>query len=158
VVLIDLKQKQEVRRLAHDAPIQAVPFSANGKQAFSACGVLDRSKQKEGIRMWEVQTGKQVRNFLGHEGAVTCLSLTRDGKQMLSGSADKTLRLWDLQSGKEIRRLEGHKGLIVSVTLSPDGRLAVSTATGNQEISSLSTLGCDDRQGIKSLPTTKSES
>ncbi|KAJ3140915.1 hypothetical protein HK100_008279 [Physocladia obscura] len=40
-----------------------------------------------------------VRSFIGHTASVTCVSISRDGKKLYSGSLDKTVRLWDIQFG-----------------------------------------------------------
>ncbi|OJA10027.1 hypothetical protein AZE42_08531 [Rhizopogon vesiculosus] len=40
----------------------------------------------------------------GHEDDVQSISYFPEGKQMIGGSADKTVRRWDLQVGKEIEK------------------------------------------------------
>ena len=49
-----------------------------------------------------------------------------DGRQILTGSFDKTAVLWDSQSGAELRRFVGHTGAVNSVAFSPDGRLVLT--------------------------------
>jgi WD40 repeat protein/tRNA A-37 threonylcarbamoyl transferase component Bud32 len=77
------------------------------------------------VRVWNVATGKEVLRLAGHSDSVSGLDVSRDGRSVLTGSADRTLRLWDLAGGHELRRWTGHRGR-VSVALSPDGRLAAS--------------------------------
>ncbi len=79
-----------------------------------------------GVRVWEPTGGKESQRFVGHIDAVRAVAVSKDGRQMLTGSDDRTLRLWDVQSGKEIFRFQGHKARIGSVALSGDGRLALS--------------------------------
>jgi WD40 repeat protein len=72
----------------------------------------------------------EVRRFDGHEAAVNCVALSRDGRHALSAAYDLTLRLWDVATGKELRRFQGYEELIWSVAFSPDGRFALSGGGG----------------------------
>ncbi len=78
------------------------------------------------LRLYEVKTGKLIRELFGHTGYAHQAVFTPDGKQALSASGDGTLRLWDLATGKELRRFTGHKGGVNSVDLTRDGKWAVS--------------------------------
>jgi RNA polymerase sigma factor (sigma-70 family) len=80
------------------------------------------------ICVWDAATGKLVRTLKGHHGAVTCLSLPRDGKTLASGSEDHTLRLWDVATGKPLIPETGHMGPVTSVGLSPDNKTVISTS------------------------------
>jgi len=77
----------------------------------------------------------QVVNILkGHTGAVTAISITADGKYMISGSEDNTCIFWDMKTGKILKILSGHTKSVRSVSLTPDGKRAIS--------------GSDDKTGI----------
>src|SRR5437667_26546 len=49
----------------------------------------------------------------GHTSHVWCISISADGKRVLTSSADKTLRLWDADTGKCLRVLQGHTARVV---------------------------------------------
>jgi tetratricopeptide (TPR) repeat protein len=80
------------------------------------------------LRLYEVETGKEIRRFLGHTHWVYAVALSPDGRQALSGGEEKTLRLWDVETGKELGQLAGHTAAIRFVAFSPDGRQALSGA------------------------------
>ncbi|HZZ28118.1 MAG TPA: WD40 repeat domain-containing protein [Pirellulales bacterium] len=70
---------------------------------------------------------------VGHTRFVTSVSLSPDGKLVVSGSDDGTARIWDALNGKELRRLAiyntGDKlGGPVTVLFSPEGNLIAATA------------------------------
>jgi hypothetical protein len=54
------------------------------------------------------------------------VSLSSDGKQILTGSADTTAILWDGETGKPVRTFTGHTREITTVTLSGDGKRMLS--------------------------------
>jgi WD40 repeat protein len=78
------------------------------------------------IHLWELPTGRRLRTFTGHNGAVTSVCLSFDGRYVLSGSTDATVRLWEAASGQCLRTFAGHADAVTSVTFSADGRYALS--------------------------------
>jgi WD40 repeat protein len=78
------------------------------------------------LRLWDLDSGQEIRRFCGHTGGVTRIAITRDGRSAVSASHDKTVRVWDLQTGKELHCFTGHTEGVIDVALSPDGRYALS--------------------------------
>ncbi len=73
-----------------------------------------------------------LRILTGHTNAVTCVSITPDGKKAVSASADKTVRVWDLENGQPIGApLAGHTEGVTVVSITPDGRKAISGSADN---------------------------
>ncbi len=50
------------------------------------------------LAVWDSDGDELRRAFIGHKGQVSGVSVATNGKQMLSGSADRTLRLWSLEN------------------------------------------------------------
>ncbi|KAF8589938.1 WD40 repeat-like protein [Ramaria rubella] len=57
-------------------------------------------------RVWNMETGSEVRCMRGHTRAVRALQF--DEAKLITGSMDRTLRVWNWRNGKCIRTLEGH--------------------------------------------------
>ena len=87
---------------------------------------LLKGKTGKIARMWEINSGKIVQEFYGHEKAVLCMAFTKDGKNVITGSADNTAKIWDAGSGKEWLTLKGHREVIFSVALSPDEKKIIT--------------------------------
>ena len=68
---------------------------------------------------------RRVPVFKGHEGAVTAVAWSPDGKQLVSSSRDKTVRVWNLD-GTPGPVLKGHEAYVDDVAWSPDGKWIVS--------------------------------
>jgi len=62
----------------------------------------------------------------GHTDAVWSVAVSPDGKQLVSGSWDRSVRLWDTDTGAEISELRWHEDWVNSVAFSPDGTRVVS--------------------------------
>lgn len=70
----------------------------------------------------------------GHLAATKCLSFSPDGREILSGSEDRTLLVWEVESGRMLQRLEGHAGYVGpnACAFLPDGRRIVSAGWGGE--------------------------
>jgi WD40 repeat protein len=119
-----------------DQAIQSLGFSPDGK-------VLAAGNEAGTISLWEVASGKELRQLRGHEREVRSVVFSPDGKVLASCCFDGVILLWDPQSGKQRGRLggtaaAGHQPLhVMDVAFSPDGKMLASAETpfanGGQE-------------------------
>jgi len=100
-----------------------VTFSPDGKNLAS--GSSDNA-----VRLWQVDSGRKIRAFSGHQNPVWSVAFSPDGKSLASGSSDNTVRLWQVDSGREIRVFSGHQNPVQSVAFNPDGK---SLASGSDD-------------------------
>ena len=112
-------QPGELLRIkGHSNLIMCVAFAPDGKRAVSG-------SHDETVRVWEAETGKEVRSVAQEEG-IRGMAVAPDGGRVLLGGADGIVRLWDVESGQELRLLKGHTGEVTGVAFSLDGRRALS--------------------------------
>jgi RNA polymerase sigma factor (sigma-70 family) len=111
-------------RFRHGARVTWLAFTRDGKTLASAAQAWDPT-----IRLWDLDTRREVRALQGHEGGIYSAIFLPDGKSLVSGSEDGTIRFWNFTTGKELRRWTAHKRGLVRVALSRDGKLLASGGT-----------------------------
>jgi len=103
----------------------SVTFSPDGKTLAAGPGNADIDAP--GFCLWDVATGKKMREVGGRQGAHGVV-FSPDG-QTAAGAAGQIVVLWDVATGKELRQLKGHRGNVTSLAFSQDGgRLASGSA------------------------------
>ena len=103
----------------HSEYVFSVNFSPDGKYIVSG-------SDDDTVKLWEVESGKEIRTFTSHTDNVSSVSFSPDGKYIASGSWYGTIKLWEVESGKEIRTFSGHTSYVTSVSFSPDGKYIAS--------------------------------
>ena len=68
-----------------------------------------------------------------HFDSILDVKFSPDGKQILSGSEDRTARLWDVESGQVLHVLNGEIGMIYVVGFSADGKMALTIGRDSPE-------------------------
>ncbi len=107
--------RMEEKRLA---PVR-LAFSPDGKWLVAA--------GSRRLHFWDVAARKLVhRDDAAHKRAIQDMTISRDGKLLVTASTDDTVRLWDVARGKRIREIEAEQEGVYSVALSPSGRTVVS--------------------------------
>ena len=60
----------------------------------------------DGVKIWDVESGNEIRCLKGDYGEVESVDFDKDGKRIASGiwcgEPDNNVILWDVESGKEI--------------------------------------------------------
>jgi hypothetical protein len=80
------------------------------------------------VRIWDIETAKEIRRFhasLWNQNPIAC---SEDGKWIAVGCHDTKIRIFEFATGKEVLRLEGHETEITQVLFTKEGRSLISNA------------------------------
>ncbi|MBX3579629.1 MAG: hypothetical protein KF723_20690 [Rhizobiaceae bacterium] len=88
------------------------------------------------VRIWDAESGRELRVLAGHTTPVTDIVFSDDGKHIVTVAGyhmsvyyqdDYTPRLWDIETGTSVE-LSGHTNAVTAVDRSPDGKLLATSA------------------------------
>ena len=116
----------------HTGGIECIAFSPNGKLALSGAGIA--------IKVWDVESGLEIRNFRGLANSAVFLP---DGRRVVTASIQGLIQTWDLHTGQKVAEINVP---LKCADFSSDGKfvLVAGTIAGGK---SDSFMGCGKRQG-----------
>lgn len=154
-----LKDAAEKMVISPDGSRIAVTGSGSHIQIFSAslkpikdidaggqCANLDFSADGKGVvtsgpgnalQVWDIESGKSVRKFTGHNAEVRAVACSPDGSRLASTDSAGTIRIWDFNEAKLLHTLTSKKypddppteGITTEgLAFTPDGRFLVTEA------------------------------
>ena len=97
--------------------------------AFSPTTNLLAVATRQRVLLFETDTGKQVREFLGHDGEIYRLQFSADGDRLISAGADNTARVWLISTGLTDRQVRTPGSPIGDVSISRDGQKLATVDT-----------------------------
>jgi RNA polymerase sigma factor (sigma-70 family) len=117
------------------AGASGVAISADGRY-LPAARPLPTGHPGWALRLWDLNTGKEVARLHGHQRRVRSVAFVPGGRFVVSGGDDGSLRLWDLRAKKQVAMdapvsttrswLAGTNCPVTSVAVSATGQFALS--------------------------------
>jgi len=104
---------------SHKKPVSSVVFNQDG--SLIATGSTDGS-----VKLWETNTGKQIKAIIKHPHPITSISFNPNGKLLAVGLESGVIALWDINYKERIRTINGHEGKIYSLRFNKDGSVLAS--------------------------------
>jgi serine/threonine-protein kinase len=125
----------EVRCLkGHGNWVHCAVFSPDGRTALSGgggdvqAGGARRGNLDRSIRWWDVESGRELRRYLGRLGMVSSIAFSSDGQRVVSSNYGGGVHLWELESGNTLRQFDPSVTQVHGVAWSPDDRYVLAAS------------------------------
>ena len=119
--------QSKVRRVFDGLPgkVNAVHFSPDSRQFVAASGITGLS----GVAwLWEVATGRKLREFGGHRDILYDAEFSPDGRTLATAGYDRVIKLWRVADGSLLRSIAVHNGAIFDLAFAPGGTVLASAS------------------------------
>ena len=118
--LWDVAGRRERACIPQPSGVMKLAFSPDGK--YIATGEWSGT-----VRLWDVAARQEIGALGRHEGPVSGVVFSPDGRTLASSSvAEGPIRLWDTTQRRGIGSLDGHTSGVLSLAFSPDGKTMAS--------------------------------
>ncbi len=104
-----------VPQFGHSSVITSVSYSGDGRLLLTAG--YDAT-----ARLWDVEAGILLREFVAHIEPILAAALSQDGRLIVTGATDLSAKVWDTATGKLVRSFPHPKpyGTVQAVAISTD--------------------------------------
>ncbi|KAI1214306.1 WD40 repeat-like protein [Annulohypoxylon truncatum] len=106
------------------------PTGGSGTASSGIEGVIISGHEDRFIRFFDANSGQCTYNMLAHPASISSLSLSPDGRELVSAGHDASLRFWSLEKRTCTQEITSHRIMrgegVCSVVWSHDGRWVVS--------------------------------
>lgn len=123
--------------LSSDFPISPSPLMGHSNYVYSVAfspkgNMLVSGSFDEAVFLWDVRSGRVMRNLPAHSDPVGGVDFLRDGSMVCSCANDGLIRIWDSGTGQCLKTLvdEGRRP-VTAVRFTPNGKFVLAWTLDN---------------------------
>jgi WD40 repeat protein len=130
VKLWNLRSGKLLHSMEHPPGVGALAISLDNKVVISGSfgQLVDKDSAINTIKLWELGTGKLLRDFTQNTDSIESIILTPDGKTMITGNFNGKIKFWNWQTGKLLSTINGDSDPVEAITMSPDQKTLASSS------------------------------
>lgn len=120
-LIYDVGTGELARALELDFSMSDLGFTPDGDRLVTADGEMGTAT------IWEVETGRMIATYFGHDGPVQDLQISQDGTTVAS-SGVVDVRVWDLNTRETLATIAGHSGIVDGIDINLDRGLLLTSS------------------------------
>ncbi len=118
----------------HQKSVESIAFHPHQS------GLLFSGDRAGQIKLWHVESEKELLSIDSQQGKVNCLAISPDGKLVVSGGSNKTIKIWhfglsDERSIDYLTTLKAHQLAVNQIAFNPiDGDVKFASVSSDQRV------------------------
>lgn len=133
VKIFNVRTKQLVHSFEVKSSVYSIDFSSDNKLLLTGEG-FKNEHNKYKILVWNLETGKNIEKFDGHNRQITNVKFCQNDSLIIS-TGNKKIKIWNRNTGKKIKEIDAHSNWINNLSINTNqDKLSTSSIDATNKI------------------------